>query len=186
MNSIYSTVGGRLGVAACWFFGLPFVRERSDVKISKGIRVRLKVKLQVEGGDVLEESIVEYVQGGGTMLAGLESELEGLEKGAKKSGLIKAENAFGSPEHQHKKTISRTEFPEDAKLETGEQFAAKGPNGQDVILRIESADDKEVNVLYIHPLADKDIRFDVEILLVSDPAPPPLPAEAIASSDSES
>jgi FKBP-type peptidyl-prolyl cis-trans isomerase 2 len=55
--------------------------------IEKGKRVTLKVDLAVAGGQQLEKSTVEYVQGAGKFLPGLEALLEGLEKGAKKEGI---------------------------------------------------------------------------------------------------
>jgi FKBP-type peptidyl-prolyl cis-trans isomerase 2 len=153
------------------------------VKIVKDRRVRLKVMLKVVDGQELEKSVVEYVQGGGSMLPGLEKVLEGLEKGAKKSGVIKAKDAFGDPSRQVVKTMSRTEFPAEAKLEVGQQFAAKGAdNKQDVVLRIAGIESDTIKVQLMHPLADKDIEYDVEVLAVSDPAaPPPLPVDALAS-----
>ena len=67
------------------------------MKIEKGRKVTLKVDLSVAGGQQLEKSTVEYVQGGGTMLPGLEKLLEGLETGAKREGVLKAKDAFGNP-----------------------------------------------------------------------------------------
>jgi hypothetical protein len=46
--------------------------------------------------------------------------------------------------------------------------------------------DKEVRVRLVHPLADKDLSYDLEVLKVTDPTPPPLPVEAIAKEDSSS
>lgn len=150
------------------------------MKIESGKRVRIKVVLSVVGGDVIEESAVAYFHGAGTMLPGLEEELEGLEAGAKREGTIPAARAFGSPAHQHKKSISRREFPE-GELAAGTLMVAKGANGQDVVLRVETVDGDEVEVTMLHPLHDKDIAYKVEVLSVTDPAPPPLPAEAIAA-----
>ncbi len=150
------------------------------MKITKGKRVRLRSKLSVVGGDVLEETIVEYFQGAGTMLRGLESILEGLGVGDKRKGTIKAEEAFGGPEHQPKREIPRAEFPKDVDLKPGTEFAATAENGLNVILKVESVDDDEVHVRYLHPLHDKDIAYDVEVISVTDPSPPPMPAEAIA------
>jgi len=153
--------------------------------IDKGKRVRIKVQLKVAGGEVIEESAVEYFQGGGTMLPGLESELEGLSAGDKKSGVIPAKKAFGSEQHQPTREIRRAEFPKDAKLEKGMQFQAKSEDGkQDVILRVEDAGSDIVKVRFVHPLADKDIAYQVEVIKVTDPTPPPLPVEAIAKEDS--
>ena len=153
------------------------------MKIEDGLRIRLKVKLQVEGGDVIEESVVEYFQGAGTMLRGLEEDIAGLEKGAKKKGLIDAKRAFGDEKHQPTRTIARGEFPAEAELESGARFEAKGPDGQPVILEVQKSDKNEVQVKYLHPLADKNIEYDIEVMGISDPKPPPLPAEAVAAEE---
>jgi FKBP-type peptidyl-prolyl cis-trans isomerase 2 len=139
------------------------------VKIEKGRRVTVKVDLSIVGGDPLEKNTVEYVQGGGTMLPGLEAVLEGLEKGAKKEGVIKAKDAFGNAKMHPTKTMKRSEFPKDLKLKEGERFTAKGVNGgMDVVLQLEK-------------IKGDDIKFSAEVIQVRDPraAPPPLPAAAL-------
>ena len=158
-----------------------FARRSRAVKISDGLRVRLKVKLQVKGGDVIEQSVVEYFQGAGTMLQGLEDEIAGLEPGAKKTGVIAAARAFGNAKHQPTKKIARSEFPAEATLKEGEKFEAKGANGQDIVLQVLKNDGTQVEVKFVHPLAEKDIEYDVSVIAVTDPTPPPLPAEAVAS-----
>src|SRR5262245_33758475 len=111
---------------------------RGDVKIEKGRRVTLKVDLSVVGGAQLEESTVEYIQGGGAMLPGLESLLVGLEKGAKRDGVLKAKDAFGNPAMHPMKQMKRTEFPKEAKIEPGVRFVAKGVDDKmNVILDIQ-------------------------------------------------
>jgi FKBP-type peptidyl-prolyl cis-trans isomerase SlyD len=150
------------------------------VKIEHGRRVRLKVHLAVVGGDTLEQSVVEYIHGGGTMLPGLERVLQGLEAGARKEGVLKAKEAFGNPSMHPAKKMKRTDFPKDAKLTLGERFMAKGPDGTtDVVLAIEKLAGDDVEVRLVHPLAEKDIRYDLEVQAVTDPKPPPLPAKAL-------
>jgi FKBP-type peptidyl-prolyl cis-trans isomerase 2 len=149
------------------------------VKIEKGRRVTVKVDLAVVGGASLEKSTVEYIHGGGTMLVGLENVLAGLEKGAKREGVIKAKDAFGNPSMHPLKKMKRTEFPKDVKLVAGEQFAAKGVNNMNVVLRIEKISGDEVDVRLVHPLAEKDIKYAVEVVAVSDPRPPPVPVQAL-------
>lgn len=150
------------------------------MKIEKGRKVKLKVDLALAGGQPLEKITVDYVQGSGTMLLGLEKALEGLAAGAKKKGTIEPREAFGNPAMHPVKTLPRSEFPADARLTVGERFVAKGANGMNVILHIEAQTTDTVTVRYIHPLADKEIAYDVEVLAVSNPAaPPPLPAAAL-------
>jgi len=155
------------------------------VKIETGRRVRLKVRLQVVGGEVIEQSVVEYFHGAGTMLAGLETVIEGLSAGDKKEGVIAARDAFGNPAAQPTKTIPRSEFPAEAKLDKGLEFAAKAENGQDVVLKVEDVRDSQVHVRLVHPLAAKDISYQIEVIAVTDPTPPPLPASAVAEPELE-
>jgi FKBP-type peptidyl-prolyl cis-trans isomerase 2 len=148
------------------------------VKIEKGRRVTVKVDLSVVGGDPLEKKAIEYIQGGGTMLPALEAVLDGLEKGAKREGVIKAKEAFGAQQLPTKK-IKRAEFPKDAKISAGDRFAAKDESKNDVVLLIEKVDGDDIEVRFVHPLADKDIKYALEVVQVSDPRPPPMPAAAL-------
>jgi len=155
------------------------------VKIEKGRKVKLKVDLAVAGGDSLEKSTVEFIQGGGSMLVGIEKLLEGLEKGAKRDGVLKAKEAFGNPAMHPTKQMKRSEFPKDQAMKTGERFAAHGANGMNVYLQIEKVDGDNVTVRLVHPLAEKDIKYSVEVIQVSDPRPPPMPAAALKLEDAE-
>jgi FKBP-type peptidyl-prolyl cis-trans isomerase 2 len=154
------------------------------VQIEAGKRIRLRVHLEVVGGQTIEDSVVEYIQGGGKMLPGLEEVLAGLEQGAKKDGVLRAAQAFGNPALSPHKTMKRSEFPADAALKEGERFAAKGVNGADVVLLINRLEgDDSVDVQLLHPLSDKDIKYAVEVLSVTDPVPPPMPVEALKLED---
>ena len=150
------------------------------MKIETGRRVRIRVHLAIVSGDSIEKCVVEYVHGGGTMLPGLEDVLTGKEQGAKLEGVLSSKTAFGNPTLHPVKKMKRSEFPKDAKLKAGERFAAKGVNGQDVVLSLEKVTDDEVEVRLVHPLADRDIRYEVEVLNVAEPVrPPPIPAQAL-------
>jgi FKBP-type peptidyl-prolyl cis-trans isomerase SlyD len=149
------------------------------VKIEKGRRVTLKVDLSVAGGQQLEKNQVEFIQGGGAMLSGLEKILEGLEKGAKREGVLKAKDAFGNPAMHPLKKMKRTEFPKELELKIGEKLVAKGINDLNVSRKVEKVGADEVEVRLIHPLAEKDIKYSVEVVNVTDPRPPPMPAAAL-------
>jgi len=151
------------------------------VKIEKGRRVTLKVDLSVAGGQQLEKSTVEFIQGAGTMLSGLEKVLEGLEKGAKRDGVLKAKDAFGNPAMHPTKKMKKSEFPADAKLAVGEKLVAASDDKSkmNVILQIAKVSGDDVEVRLLHPLAEKDIKYAVEVIQVTDPRPPPMPAGSI-------
>jgi FKBP-type peptidyl-prolyl cis-trans isomerase 2 len=149
------------------------------VRIEPGKRVKMRVHLAAKDGATIEDGVVEYIHGGGKMLPGLEAALAGLDSGAKKKGVLPAAQAFGDPLHSPRKTLKQVEFPAGVRLAPGERFAAKGVNGVDVVLLIHEIQGDDVVVQLLHALADKDIAYDVEVLNVTDPQPPPVPAEAL-------
>ena len=149
------------------------------MKIENGLRVTLKVDLSVAGGQQLEKNQVEFIFGAGAMLSGLEAILAGLEKGAKRDGVLKAKDAFGNTAMHPLKKMNRNEFPKELDLKVGEKLAAKGVNDMNVIMEIVKVGASEVEVRLVHPLADKDIKYAVEVVQVSDPRPPPMPVAAL-------
>jgi FKBP-type peptidyl-prolyl cis-trans isomerase 2 len=154
------------------------------VKIEKGRRVTLKVDISVAGGQQLEKKTLEYVQGSGPMLPALERILDGLQAGDKREGILKAKDAFGSAEVQAQiplKKMKRSDFPKDAKLNVGERMVAAGADAahMNVILEIAKVSGDDVDVKLIHPLAEKDLKYAIEVVQVRDPRPPPVPAQAL-------
>ena len=152
------------------------------MKVDSGKRVRLKVQLKVVDGEVIEKSVIEYIQGGGAMLPALEKIVQGCEAGATRSGVIPAKEAFGDPKAQVRKVLAKKEFPKDAKFEIGMRFQAKDPaHKQDVVLQIDKVLEDTIEVVICHPLGDKDIAYDFEVLKVTDPLPPPLPPDLVGA-----
>lgn len=159
------------------------------MKIERGTKVRVAVELRKLDGTVIESSGVEYVQGGGTMLRGLEKALEGLEAGDSKEGVIPAADAFGTEEQLPTKAMPRAEFPKEAQLDVGAVFQAKDAGGRPVSFKIVAVTKETVTVRFLHPLMNQDIRFKVKVLAVTDPSVvqrvPPPPAEALKLEDDD-
>ena len=65
-------------------------------------------------------------------------------------------------------------------LKKGTSFMAGGGDGQSILIDVVEFSDDEVKTLLKHPLATKNIMFEAEVLSVTDPAPPPMPSDALA------
>jgi FKBP-type peptidyl-prolyl cis-trans isomerase SlyD len=120
-------------------------------------------------GEVLESSFgdepLSYLEGVGQIIPGLESELHGLEKGAKKSVHVKAENAYGEFEKDLIVQVPRDQIPK-PDVAVGDKFHADSGGGQTQVVVVTAVDDKHVTVDGNHPLAGQDLHFEVEILAV--------------------
>jgi FKBP-type peptidyl-prolyl cis-trans isomerase 2 len=158
------------------------------MKVATGHVVRIDFELKVKGGDVLESSKksgpVQYTQGEGKMLTGLEQRIAGMTVGEEKKGEIPAKEAFGTEETLPTKDIPRAELPKDVVV--GAVFQAKGPTGQPIEFKVVKVDAQNVTVRFLHPLAGKDLEFWVKVLMIDDPKAkkreswvPPPPADAI-------
>ena len=104
--------------------------------------------------------------GDGNLLPGFERAMFGLRRGAKESLHIQAEAGFGLVNDHNVHKLKRTEFGEDLELIEGLVVSFADPEGQErpgVISRIFG---ELVEVDFNHPLAGKDLIFDVEIIAV--------------------
>jgi len=153
------------------------------MKIGTGLSVRIEYELRVKGGAVIESSTrsgpLQYQQGAGKMLPGLERRLEGLSPGEQRSGEIPAAEAFGTEDSLPIKEMAPQEFPTGLTPKTGLVFQAKGPHGEMVSFKVIRVGGSTVQVRLLHPLVGRDLEYQVKVLSVSDPsqptAAPPLP-----------
>jgi len=143
------------------------------MKIAPGKKIEMEYELRIEGGAVIESSTdrgpIQYVHGSGSMLPGLERQLEGLGPGDEKEGVISAEEAYGSEESLPTATISRDSFPTDEDIVVGKSYEANDPEGKPVQFSVVSLEQDKVAIRFSHPLAGKRIRFSVKILQVRNP-----------------
>jgi FKBP-type peptidyl-prolyl cis-trans isomerase 2 len=159
------------------------------MKVTSGYKVRIEFELKVKGGDLIERSTVDYVQGEGKILPALEKRIEGMGIGEEKAGEIPANEAFPE-ESLPTKDVSRSEFPKDAKLEVGQVFQAKGPDGGPVSFKIVKLAGDKLTIRFLHPLLGKDLSFKLKVLRIEDPksnkravSVPPPPAAALGIDD---
>lgn len=103
-----------------------------------------------------------FLVGSGQIIPGLEKEITALAIGDKKSVEVKAQDAYGEVIEDLKISVNRSQFPEDANLKVGDQFQVNNePNAP--IFTVMSIESDEVKIDGNHPMAGKDLFFEVEI-----------------------
>ena len=133
--------------------------------------VTIDYTLKDDEGEVLDTSDgrepVAYLHGGGNIVPGLETALEGKAKGDSLSVSVSPADGYGEHDPGMIQPVPRENFPADAPMEIGMQFQAESPAGPRVVT-IVKMDDKEVTVDANHPLAGKQLNFAVTIVDVRD------------------
>lgn len=123
--------------------------------------------LRDEDGDVLDSSEgtepLYYLEGQQQIIPGLERELASLSVGDKRTIEVKASDAYGDIDPGLIARVNRSQFPPDADLEIGERFMISDEEDAPVFTIVE-VDDDEVTIDGNHPMAGKDLFFEIEMV----------------------
>lgn len=104
-----------------------------------------------------------FVFGEGSIIPGLERELEGMEPGESKEVVVKAEDAYGPKDPDLVQKVPRERFDGGAELEVGTSYIGKTDDGRAINFLIVSLDEGSVEIDLNHPLAGMELRFEVTI-----------------------
>ncbi len=140
------------------------------MKVEKGRTVKMHYKGMLNDGTVFDTSEgrepLEFVYGEGNIIPALEEQLEGMEEGDKKQVTVKAEDAYGEVDPSAIQKIPRSQLPENIDPKVGMQLLAQTETSSIPVTIVEVEEDT-VTIDFNHPLAGKDLIFDVEIVSVS-------------------
>lgn len=129
--------------------------------------VTFQYTLKNDIGEVLDKSgqdaPLEYLHGTGSIIPGLEAELEGKKVGDKFTASIEAENAYGLRYQELIQKVDKEKLSHLPSIEVGMQLQAYDEDGMQILTIVEVTDN-EVTLDGNHPLAGKKLHFDVEVV----------------------
>jgi len=140
------------------------------VKIESGKKVTLGYKLFVEG------SLIEtadsrnpfiYLHGKNQIVPGLEKGLTGLRVGEKKTIRVQATEAYGPVNPKAYKEFQKGQLPSEIPMKVGTLVEARSPEGDRLLVKIKEVREKTVILDFNHPLAGKNLEFQIEVLNIA-------------------
>ncbi|MBI5663907.1 MAG: peptidylprolyl isomerase [Nitrospirae bacterium] len=111
-----------------------------------------------------ERDPLEFTIGDGQMIPGFEKAVTGMNVGDTKTVKITANEAYGAHREELVIKISKSQFPGNIVPVAGLQLSLKSPEGQIVTAVITSIEGDSVLLDANHPLAGKDLTFDIELV----------------------
>jgi peptidylprolyl isomerase len=105
--------------------------------------------------------------GSGQIIPGLDQALPGMEVGEKKQVEVAAENAYGDVNPEMRQAVPREGIPADIPLDIGTQLQMQTPDGQALPVTVVAVDEEKVTLDANHPLAGKDLTFDIELVAIN-------------------
>jgi peptidylprolyl isomerase len=139
-------------------------------EIKQGDTVRIHYTGRLSDGSVFDTSDgrdpLEFAYGEGQVIAGLESGMEGMSVGDKRIIEVPADQAYGPVHDAARRAVPREDIPEEVPLDLGTQVHAHNEEGQVMTLTIFEVTETHVVLDANHPLAGKDLTFDIELISI--------------------
>ena len=105
---------------------------------------------------------LQYLEGAGNIIPGLEKEVAQMKLGDKKNVKIPAKDAYGEKREDMLLEVPRTQFPPDMKLKVGDRFRG-GAEDHAPVFTVLALEGDKVKLDGNHPLAGQDLNFEVEV-----------------------
>ena len=112
---------------------------------------------------------LEFTLGTGQIIPGFEQAVEGMAEGESKTVTIGSDQAYGPRNEQAVQDMPKAMLPEEVRtnLRIGMQLQATNAEGRPMILTVAGVSEDNVTLDANHPLAGKDLVFELELVEIS-------------------
>jgi len=140
-------------------------------KVKKGDKVKVHYTGKLTDETVFDSSRerepLEFTVGAGQMIKGFDAAVEGMEVGDSKKVEIPSAEAYGERSDEALIEVDKNQLPEGMKAEKGMQLEATSQDGNKQVLVIHEVKEEKVVLDANHPLAGKELIFDIELVEVA-------------------
>jgi peptidylprolyl isomerase len=138
------------------------------LKAKKGDLVKVHYSLKDAKGNAVESSRdlapIEFTIGESKVIPGFEKEITGMAPGETKTVIIPPENAYGPRDEKKIFEFEKSKAPGDFSPRVGDTVKMHRPDGNALPVTVVAATDKNYTMDANHPLAGKELTFDLELL----------------------
>lgn len=137
----------------------------------KGDKVKVHYTGRLNDGSEFDSSKdrdpLEFEIGSQQVIPGFENAVLGLKTGESVTVNIPSDDAYGPRVDEMVLKIEKEKLPPDFNPELGQQFQLPQQNGQNVVVTVTDITDTQIELDANHPLAGKDLTFDIQLVEIS-------------------
>ncbi len=141
----------------------------SVAKSNDAVKVHYTGKLST--GEVFDSSLerepIEFTIGAGMMIKGFDDAVNGMAVNEKKTINITPEDAYGPVRPELMQQVPKEQLPADMAPEVGQTLVAQGQDGRETHVVVAQVEEAHIIVDANHPLAGKDLVFDIELVEIA-------------------
>ncbi len=142
-----------------------------DKNVQNDLVVAIDYTLTVDN-EVLDTSEgrnpLEFLQGHGNIIPGLEKAMLGMSIGESKDVTVKPAEGYGEIDEEAYMEVPTNQFPEHIPTEVGTELQVQNEEGQPVYARIEKVENNVAQLNFNHPLAGKTLHFKVKVVALRE------------------
>ena len=133
-----------------------------------GDSVKIHYTGKLDDGSVFDSSQdkdpLQFTLGSSQVIPGFEQAVDGMKVGDFKTVNIPADQAYGPHSEEMVQKVERDRFPENSQPQVGQQFQVGTDDGGTNILTIINVAEDSITLDGNHPLAGKDLTFDIQLV----------------------
>ncbi len=136
-----------------------------------GDTLHIHYKGSLDDGSIFDSSEgrdpLKFELGSGQIIPGLDAGVTGMEVGETRTVRVEAAEAYGEHHPQMVQAVDRAGVPDHIPTEPGTQLQVQTQDGQALNVVVVDVTEDEVILDANHPLAGKDLTFDVELVAIA-------------------
>jgi FKBP-type peptidyl-prolyl cis-trans isomerase 2 len=140
----------------------------STVQVKYGDTVKVHYTGRLQDGTVFATTVkrapLQLTIGQGQVIPGFENAVVGMSPGESKTVKTPADNAYGPHREEMTQTIGRDQFPKHLKPVVGQVLQDHQTNGKIIDVVVANVCESTVTLDANHPLAGKDLTFDIQLV----------------------
>ena len=139
---------------------MPQAKNGDTVKV----HYKAKTNDQMIFDSYVQNTPLEVTIGNEETIPAFEQALVGMKLGEAKTINVTSDNAFGPYLKDLVMTVERSKLPSHLELDVGKELQIQQGDDSQIIVKITDLNEKEVTFDANHPLAGKDLSFDIELI----------------------
>jgi len=137
-------------------------------QVGKNDSIKVHYKCTTDDGLVFSsketEKPLQFIVGQGSLLQPIEDGVVGMKLNEKKKINIPRQQAYGEVQKELIQEIDKSLLPENVEVKEGLQLTSKQEDGSEMHFRVTKVMDNSVVIDGNHPLAGKDLEFEIELV----------------------
>ena len=139
--------------------------------VKQGDTVKVNYTGKLADGTIFDTSVdrhpLQFTLGKGALIAGFEKAVIGMNTGEKKTVIIPFAEAYGSRQDAAVVSVERKNFPGNFEPQIGQRLELTQEDDSNVLVTVTDLTDTTITLDANHPLAGKDLTFEIELLSIA-------------------